>query len=219
MKPILLSALLLLSTTASGHAQSTPAQPPKTTSSFSVSSNDSAMIILPGSTQSLTPAEVTSLRSALYNVYQAVPDLATAQKALMQTGAGIAAGHGASSAGPYSITGDFSVQITVLPPNSPPTASAALVPSWTKVATQGQTVLIKAGTTVRFGAPAGAAPANHSGNPPLAKDAFDNQVTYKADAVITINPAAFGGIDPAPDYTKELDMLGTTGSVTVVSAH
>ena len=222
MKLILLSASLLLSAVASVNAQggpAPPAPPPKTTASFSVSSNDSAMIILPSSTQSLTPAETTSLRSALYNVYQATPDLATARKALLQTGAGIAAGHGASSSGPYNITADFSVQITVLPPNSPPGAAAALAPSWTKVGTQGQTVLIKAGTTVRFGAPAGATPASHSVSHPLAKDSFDNQVTYRADAVVTINPAAFGGQDPAPDYVKELDMLGTAGSVTVISGH
>jgi hypothetical protein len=172
------------------------------------------MIVLPAGTQSLTPAETTALRSAMFNVYQAIPDLATARKGLLQTGAGIAANHGAPSNGPYSITGDFSVQISVAPPNSPPADS---VTAWKKVASAGQTVLIKAGTTVRFGAPIGAPPNDSSVQATLATNSFAPQVTYPADIVITIGPAAFGGVDPAPNYVKELDMLGTTGGVTVVT--
>jgi hypothetical protein len=222
MKQILLSALLVLLASATGIAQTA------STPSFSVTGNDAAMIILPGATQSLTADETSALRAAMANVYQATPDLATAQKTLLQTGASIAAAHGAQSAGPYNITGDFSVQITVLPPTSPVTtpstpsalsatpSTIAASPSWSKVGTQGQIVQIKAGTTVRFGAPAGTR-SSRSGGTRLAKDSFDPQVTYQADTVITINAAAFGGIDPAPNYTKELDMLGTTGGVTVSS--
>jgi hypothetical protein len=215
MKSTLLSALLFLSISVSGSAQGTsPAQTPTTSTTFSVSGNDSAMIVLPAGTQSLTPAETTSLRSAMFSVYQAIPNLETARKALLQTGASIAASHGAPSSGPYSITGDFSVQISVTPPHSPATDS---VTAWKKVASAGQAVLIKAGTTVRFGAPVGAPPNDPSVQAPLATNSFTPQVTYQADTAITIGPAAFGGVDPAPNYVKELDMLGTIGGVTVVT--
>jgi len=214
MKSVLLYASLLLSTSVSGIAQ-TSSPPVGTSANFSVSGNDSAMIILPAGTQSLTPAETTTLRSAMFNVYQAIPDIVTARKVLLQTSAGIAASHGAPSTGPYNITGDFSVQISVVPPHAAQAADAATV--WKKVASAGQSVIIKAGTTVRFGAPVGAPPNDASVQAPLATNSFAPQVTYQADTVITIAPAAFGGVDPAPNYVKELDMLGTTGGVSVAN--
>jgi hypothetical protein len=214
MKSILLSALLFLAITVTGNAQAPPVSAPAPATTFSVSGNDAAMIVLQAGTQSLTPAETTTLRSAMFNVYQAIPDLATARKALLQASAGIAASHGAPSSGPYSITGDFSVQISVASPNSPAVNSAT---AWKKVASAGQAVLIKAGTTVRFGAPIGAPPNDPSVQAPLATNSFAPQVTFPADTVITVGPAAFGSIDPAPNYVKELDMLGTSGGVTVVT--
>jgi hypothetical protein len=44
---------------------------------------------------------------------------------------------------------------------------------------------------------------------PLPADSFDPPVTITVTTTFVISNAAFGGIDPAPNYVKELDLALT----------
>lgn len=94
---------------------------------------------------------------------------------------------------------------------APPATPA---PTWTVAAPDGAKVLIKAGTTVRYGAPAGTPPGDQFVTVPLAADGYDAPVTYAVDTTLTVSFTVYGG-DPAVNYAKRLEMLGTVGGVTV----
>ena len=104
-------------------------------------------------------------------------------------------------------------QPVVTPPASTPPATTQPVttPSvtWVKIATEGNTVTIPAGLTVRFGAPQGTPPGDTAVTAPLPADSFDPPVTFTVTTTFVISNAAFGGIDPAPNYVKELDLALT----------
>jgi hypothetical protein len=78
--------------------------------------------------------------------------------------------------------------------------------SWVRLATEGQTVTIPGGLTVRFGALAGTPPGNNNVSTPLAADSFDPPITLPTTMTFVVSNSQFGGADPAPNYVKELDV-------------
>jgi hypothetical protein len=70
--------------------------------------------------------------------------------------------------------------------------------TWTKIAVEGQTVFLPAGTTYRFGVGSSYLP----------------QVTTTADETLYVYYSTFGG-DPAPGVVKELDITSTGAGVLV----
>ena len=104
--------------------------------------------------------------------------------------------------------------VTVPPPTTKPvvTPPATTQPlktptvTWVKIANEGNTVTLPAGLTIRFGALAGTSPGNSAVTVPLAADSFDPPITLTATTTFIVGAAEFGGIDPAPNYAKELDI-------------
>jgi subtilisin family serine protease len=82
-------------------------------------------------------------------------------------------------------------------PPTPPPAPPPVV-TWTKVATEGETVFLPSGTTYRFGIGA----------------SFLAPVTTTADETLYVYYTTFGG-DPAPGVVKELDVEGNGAGVIV----
>lgn len=162
--------------------------------------SDSAQIISAGAPVSLSPEETATLKRAIEESQhaRAVADAADAHlQAVQKT---IAVNHTVTA--PYQIVTDFSTTIDQVP--------VPAVDIWTKVASEGDTVLIKAGTTVRFGAAAGT--ANTVTGLPTTQDYWAAPVTYSADTTVTVSTTTYSP-DPIYGALKELDMLGTTGGV------
>jgi len=86
---------------------------------------------------------------------------------------------------------------TVPVPTVPP-ATVSQSGTWTKVAIEGETVFLPAGTTYRFG----------------IGSSFLAQVTTTADESLYVYYSTFGG-DPAPGVVKELDVEGSGAGVLV----
>lgn len=180
--------------------------------------NDAAVLVVgSGSQQSLTPAELTQLQAAVLlaadlanQADAAATSLQTVENVIMQN-------HGCTATAACSMMYQHSQQVTYTPAATTTTTPPAPAPTWTAVATQGQTVTIQAGTTVRIGDPAGTACTACSSGKPLAADAWNPQVTFTATTTLTVElSTALGGTaDPAYGYVKVLQMLGTTGGVTV----
>lgn len=182
--------------------------------------NDAAVLVVgSGSQQSLTPAELTQLQAAVLlaadlanQADAAATSLQTVENTIMQN-------HGCTATAACSMMYQHSQQVTYTPPaTTTTTTTTTATPTWTTVATQGQTVTIQAGTTVRLGDPAGMACTACSSGKPLAADAWLPQVTFTATTTLSVElSTALGGTtDPAYGYVKVLQMLGTTGGVTVV---
>jgi hypothetical protein len=163
--------------------------------------SDSAQVITTAGSTSLSPEETATLKRAIEEAQHAHAVADAADAHLQDVQHNIAANH--TIVAPYQIVTDFSTTIEEIP--------APAVDIWTKVADEGDVVLIKAGTTVRFGAPAGT--VNTVTGLPTAKDYWSAPVTYSADTTLTVNTTNFSP-DPIYGAVKELDMLGTAGGVT-----
>jgi len=83
--------------------------------------------------------------------------------------------------------------------------------TWLTIASEGDTVTIPGGYTVRFGAPQGTPPGNNLVSAPLAADSYDPPVTFATTTTFVVSNAYFGN-DPAPNYVKELDIALNSGS-------
>lgn len=82
--------------------------------------------------------------------------------------------------------------------------------TWVKVAVDGNTISIPAGTSLRYGALAGTPYGCGTG----AALATASWVTPKTASTV-VSASAFGVTDPAYCYSKELDVLATTSAQTV----
>ena len=95
--------------------------------------------------------------------------------------------------------------VTTPPAITPPVVTPPIV-TWVKIATEGNTITVPAGLPVRFGAPQGTPPGNNLVTQPLAADSFSPTITFPTTTILVVGAPAFGGIDPAPNYVKELDI-------------
>lgn len=171
-------------------------------------SSDSAQLITSGGTTSLSPEETDTLKRAIQVAHQARAVAQVADEKLQDVQKTIAVNHAAPVDGPYQIVTDFSTTIDRVPP--------APVQVWTKVADENDIVLIKAGTTVRYGAPKDS-PNLYAIGGVTATDAWNPPVTYTADSTLTVNNGSLGP-DPINGTLKELDQLGTAGGVARTTA-
>lgn len=89
-------------------------------------------------------------------------------------------------------------------------ASAFGQTTWYKVAHDGDSISIPAGTTLRYGASAGT-PFGCGTGPALAATVWVTPTKLGS----TVTPAALGVADPANCYVKELDVLQTSVAQTV----
>ena len=103
-----------------------------------------------------------------------------------------------------------SAPVTTQPVVTPPPVVTPKTILWMKFANEGDTTIIPAGLTVRFGAPKGTPPGDSLVTQPLASDSFDPPVTFTTTTTLVVSSATFGG-DPAPNYVKELDVELTIG--------
>lgn len=65
---------------------------------------------------------------------------------------------------------------------------------------------LPAGLTIRFGARAGTPPGDDAVTVPLPADSFDPPITLTGTTTFVVGASEFGGVDPAPNYVKELDI-------------
>ncbi len=168
--------------------------------------SDSAQIITTTGNISLSVEETATLKHAIEEAQQAKAAAKAAIAQLQTVQQAIAANHSAPATGPYQIFTDFSTTIDQVPPVAPPPVQV-----WVKMANENDIVLIKAGTTVRYGAPKGSI----SSVPGVLtiKDYWNPPVTYTVDTTLQITNSAYPP-DPISGTPKELDMLGTAGGVT-----
>jgi hypothetical protein len=96
------------------------------------------------------------------------------------------------------------------PAQTPPVVTPPTM-TWLEIASEGDTVTIPGGYTVRFGAPQGTPPGNNLVSAPLAADSYDPPVTFSTTTTFVVSNAYFGS-DPAPNYVKQLDITLNSGS-------
>lgn len=171
--------------------------------------SDSAQIITAAGNTSLSPEEVVALKQAIQAAQHAATVAEAANAEFQSVRKKIAANHNAPAAGPYQIVTDFSTTIDQVPPPAPPPIEV-----WKKVADEGDVVLVKAGTIVRYGAPKGS-PNSYGGV--TSADAWTQSVAFLEDTTLTVDNTSFGP-DPVVGTIKELDMLGTAGGVARTTA-
>lgn len=173
----------------------------------------SASIITTAGQVSISPADTETLRAAHALATDLAAKAQAALIALQKLESKVAASYGADASKPFQIVMEHSTTLSYMPP----------APKWVKLGVDGDTVLIPAGTMVRYGAFAGAVAAYPPGSTAtLAADTF-TQKTFTADTTVILgnatSMAAAGLTDPAFGYPKQLDqMMASTTLAGIVSA-
>lgn len=128
----------------------------------------------------------------------------------LEPGSNAPASQNSPAQNPPTQTQPPSNQQTQTPPvTTPPVVTPPVVTSptitWVRIASEGATITISAGSTVRFGATQGTPPGDSLVTTPLAADSFDPPVTFNTTTTIVVSNDTFGG-DPAPNYVKQLQI-------------
>ena len=138
---------------------------------------------------------VSGLPAGVTAAFSPNPDTGTTSTLTLTVGSGVAAGSfplTVTGTGGYPTAMTSSANITLVESPTVP------VVAWTKVAIEGQTVFLPAGTTYRFG----------------IGTSFLAPVTTTVDETLYVYYTTFGG-DPAYGVVKELDVVGNGAGVLV----
>jgi hypothetical protein len=155
------------------------------------------MIVTTSGSWSLSADEVATMSYTMWRSKMVETDSQTATDLINKASNAIATAHGVDPSSPFQIVMDISWTLS-------------FSPAWTTVAGEGDTITVKAGTTIRYGVPAGTACgyAPACGATPLDKDVWQT-VTLAQDTTFVVGPNSGPlGADPCYGYTKVVQVLG-----------